>query len=144
MGRSVAKLLAAKGANVLIVARGIPNLEETVEIISVNILPCFPFMSLNYCTESSDSPLSALSLHQRRSYVAHRSRPSSFRGREMEQQPAPRHSLVLRRYFPSRPLHRVRPRHPSRTDGQQLFLQRLYSAHYSPELALSDLEGERA
>ena len=37
MGRSVAKLLATKGANVLIVARGIPNLEETIEIISVNI-----------------------------------------------------------------------------------------------------------
>ena len=144
MGRSVAKLLATKGANVLIVARGIPNLEETVEMISVNIPPCFPSMSLNYGIEGSDSPLSALSLHQRRSYVGHGSRPGSFRGHEMEQQPAPRHSLVLRRYFPSQPLHRDRTRHPSPTDGQQLFLKRQYSAHYSPELALSDLEGERA
>ena len=65
----------------------------------------------------------------------------------MEQQPAPGHSLVLRRYFPAQPLHRVRTQHPSRADGQQLFFQRLYSALYSSGLALSfifDLEGERA
>ena len=85
MGRSVAKLLATKGANVLIVARGIPNLEATVEIISVITPPCLLLLFLKYCTESSHSPFSTLSLHQRRSYVARRSRPSSFRGREMEQ-----------------------------------------------------------
>ena len=85
MGRSVAKLLATKGANILLVARGIPNLEETVELISVSTAPYLPFLSLKYCTESSHSPLSTLSLHQRRSYVTHRSRQSSFRGRDMEQ-----------------------------------------------------------
>ena len=71
MGRSVAKLLATKGANVLIVARGIPNLEETIEIISVNTSPYLLCLPLNQCTESSDSPLSTLSLHQRRSHLVH-------------------------------------------------------------------------
>ncbi len=35
MGRSVARLLASKGANVLIIARGIEKLKDTVEYISV-------------------------------------------------------------------------------------------------------------
>jgi len=35
MGRSVARLLASKGASVLIVARGIEKLKDTVEYISV-------------------------------------------------------------------------------------------------------------
>ena len=35
MGRSVARLLASKGANVLIVARGVDKLKETVEYITV-------------------------------------------------------------------------------------------------------------
>ena len=35
MGRSVAKLLASKGANILIVARNVTNLKDTVESLKV-------------------------------------------------------------------------------------------------------------
>lgn len=35
MGRSVSRILASKGANVLIVARGVEKLKDTVQYISV-------------------------------------------------------------------------------------------------------------
>ena len=37
MGRSVAKLLASKGANVAIVAQDVPKLQEAIKYISVSL-----------------------------------------------------------------------------------------------------------
>lgn len=107
MGRSVAKLLASKGANVLIVARGLPSLEETIEMISVYVPPRLPPHYLTPHIESSHPLVSTLPLYQRRPHVFHRSRPRPLRSHSVERQPAPRHSLVLRRYLALKPLYRI-------------------------------------
>lgn len=90
MGRGLAKLLAQKGANVVIVARDPKKLEAALEYISVQ-LPAptarpSPGISL---TESGckSQVIPEVPLHQRRRNEARRKRPCPRRSNGMEQRP---------------------------------------------------------
>ena len=87
MGKALARLLASKGANVIIVARGVERLEAALKEISVH--PPYPKtadmdMLIPQSGVHSELRQPTLSLPQRRPYVTHRSIAGPQRSHGME------------------------------------------------------------
>lgn len=107
MGKAVGRLLAEKGANVIIVARNVEKLKDALKYISV--CPRKQPISKSSLIQRQGTRfkilIPALPLHQRRPDRPYRSGAHHFRNNGMEQYPASRHILVLCRIRSSRPLH---------------------------------------
>ena len=63
MGRSVSRILASKGANVLIVARGVEKLKDTVAYISVITMTDVWKLLLTIAADSCYTSFAEISLH---------------------------------------------------------------------------------
>jgi NAD(P)-dependent dehydrogenase (short-subunit alcohol dehydrogenase family) len=97
MGRSVAKILAQKGANIVIVARNVEKLESALQEIKViaHLLNAAGPV-LTYLQGRSLEFRTTLPLPQRRRHQTERSRPHRQRSNCLEQRPRSRHRLVPR------------------------------------------------
>ena len=107
MGKAVGRLLAEKGANVIIVARNVAKLEEALKYISV--CPRYSCVGKKWLKSGKGARfktlIAALSLHQCRLDRFYRSGAHSFRNDGMERKPTPRRNLVLRRLLSPRTLY---------------------------------------
>lgn len=133
MGRALAKMLAQRGANVVIVARRKDKLDETIGYIQVVTLPPSAHISfLMPYTETRSKARPTLPGHQRRRDLRRRKCPHRVRDHGLEQQHPTRHYLGQCRRLSPRPLRRLLNRHPTRPIRHQLLERRLPSPT-SPE-----------
>lgn len=137
MGRGVAKLLASKGANVIVVARDQKKLDDAIAYISVLLLiQLSPKTIPNTTTGRRQISLNpTLPCHQRGPLFRLRKRTYPSRSNSMEQWPIPRHSMGLRRSLKTSTLPRHASGNTPHAHGSKLLVNMLLSAHRSQILA---------
>ena len=139
LGLNVTRQLAAKGANVIIVARNVDKLRQGIDFVSVTPF-LLPDLDVRPRVSSTDShvlerrPLAreaALPLHQCRCDQGFGMRSRGSRIHLVEWRRASRHRLVLQRECASISIHRHADRAVPDHAGQQLRLLRIHGTCYT-------------
>ena len=140
MGRSVARLLASKGANVLLVARGVEKLKDAVGYVSVKPSGApvgHWFWNLIHSAGSCKTRNAEISLYQCRPQKSFWRDAHNRRSHNMEWRQTTWYSVELCRCIYSRPLHWDASWNLPRSNGHQLYGQCVHRPCSSSILACS-------
>ena len=138
MGKSVAKQLARKGANIIIVARNISRLEEALVEIKVKISCLQHATSTDYLPGFSSEPLyPTLPIYQCRHFRTRWVCPSRRRSHCLERGSRSRHRLVYCWRLIPKAFHRDSNVEDAATDGYKLLVLRRNGARNTTRVACS-------
>lgn len=131
MGRGVAKLLAQKGANIVIVARDEKKLRDALEYVKVNrrVHICRAALTkLQVCRQTLYPTLRLLLLRPHLRPIQHRVDTESHR---MEQQQSARYRMGYSWRVAAQALPRRRHQDAKRPDGHQLLGRSILGSRYT-------------